>query len=330
MASAEEAMTILTETSQLSNISGPLCLAIGVFDGVHLGHQAVLGRARDDAKSMGGKAIAITFDPHPVKILRPQSAPRLLTSTPHKLQLISKLGYSFALVIPFDEAMATTSAENFLLSLYQPARQLAEIVVGCGWAFGKNRAGTVELIRNVGDREGFLAVEIPAVESGNQLVSSTRIRRAIEEGDFESAATCLGRPYTILGTVIQGKQLGRTLGFPTANLRAHNEQFPPNGVYTVEAAIAGKQVPGVANIGVRPTIESQGERVLEVHLLNFSEDIYGQDIEITFLSLLRGEQKFSSVEALQSQIQKDIATATTLFQQRNDAPNCADFDWLKS
>lgn len=311
---AGEAMTILTDTRQLSEIAGPVCLAIGVFDGVHLGHQAVLQRAWDDAKSLGGTAVAITFDPHPVKILRPQSAPRLLTSTPHKLQLISQLGFPCALVIAFDEKMAATSAEDFLASLYQPARQLKEIVVGCNWAFGRNRAGSVELIRDIGAREGFIAVEIPAVESGGQLVSSTRIRRSIEEGDFASAAICLGRPYAILGTVIPGNQVGRTLGFPTANLRAHNEQFPPNGVYAVQASVVGKQVSGVANIGVRPTIESQGERVLEVHLLNFDQDIYGQQIEITFVSMLRHEQKFTSLEALKSQIQKDVAAATTIFE----------------
>ncbi len=322
---AEEAMTILTNTGQLSEIAGPVCLAIGVFDGVHLGHQAVLLRAWDDANSLGGTAVAITFDPHPVKILRPQSAPRLLTSTAHKLQLISQLGYSFALVIPFDEKMATTSAEDFLVSLYQPTRQLAEIVVGCGWAFGKNRTGSVELIRQIGAREGFLAVEIPSVETEGHPVSSTRIRRAIEEGDLEAAATFLGRPYTILGTVIPGKQLGRTLGFPTANLRAHSEQFPPNGVYAVQAAVAGKQISGVANIGVRPTIESRGERLLEVHLLDFKQDVYGHDIEITFVSRLRDEQKFSSPESLISQIKIDIAAATKIFKNRSTKEGSAAF-----
>jgi len=313
---AGKAMTILTETSQLSKISGPVCLAIGVFDGVHLGHQAVLGRALNDAKSADGTAVAITFDPHPAKILRPDSAPRLLTSTAHKLDLISNLGFSSALVIPFDAAMAATTAEDFLASLYLSTRRLSEVVVGCGWAFGKNRTGSVELIRQVGKREGFLAVEIPAVESGGQLVSSTRIRRAIEDGDLDAAATCLGRPYTILGTVVPGKQLGRKLGFPTANLRAHSEQFPPDGVYAVEAGIAGTPVPGVANIGLRPTMEARGERVLEVHFLDFHQDLYGKDIEVTFVKQLRSEQKFESPEALQSQIQKDVASASMLFKGR--------------
>jgi riboflavin kinase/FMN adenylyltransferase len=311
---AGKSMTILTETRQLSEITGPVFLAIGVFDGVHLGHQAVLGQALADAKSGNGTAVAITFDPHPAKILRPQSAPRLLSSTPHKLQLISNLGFSSALVIPFDEAMAATSAEDFLASLYLPTRELSEIVVGCGWAFGKNRTGSVELIRQVGQREGFLAVEIPAVESGGQLVSSTRIRRAVEAGDLDAAATCLGRPYTILGTVVAGKQLGRTLGFPTANLRAHSEQFPPDGVYAVQAVIEGETVRGVANIGVRPTIEARGDRVLEVHFLDFHRDLYGQDIEITFLRFLRGEQKFDSPGALQSRIQMDIESAARIFE----------------
>ncbi|MEX1118808.1 MAG: bifunctional riboflavin kinase/FAD synthetase [Terrimicrobiaceae bacterium] len=307
-------MTILTDPTQLSEIPGPICVAIGVFDGVHLGHQAVLRRARDDARALGGAAAAITFDPHPVKILRPGAAPHLLTSTPHKLQLISQLGFPFALVIPFDAKMASTPAKDFLAALYQPTRQLHEIVVGCGWAFGKNREGSVQLIRETGQRENFLAVEIPAVTSDGEPVSSTRIRRAIEVGDFESAATCLGRPYSILGTVIPGNQIGRTLGFPTANLRAHNEQFPPNGVYAVRATVSGKLFDGVANIGVRPTISSQGERLLEVHLLHFHQDIYGQDMEVTFVSLLRHEQSFGSLEALKAQISSDITTATTIFE----------------
>lgn len=311
---AEEAMTILTDTQQLSKIVGPVYLAIGVFDGVHLGHQAVLRRAWEDSNLLGGTAVAITFDPHPVKILRPKSAPRLLTSTPHKLHLIAQLGFTHALVISFDEKMATTTPEDFLASLYQPTRQLAEVVVGCGWAFGKNRAGSVELIRQIGVREGFLAVEIPSVESDGQLVSSTRIRRAIEDGAFETAAKCLGRPYSVLGTVVPGKQLGRTLGFPTANLRVHSEQFPPNGVYAVLAKIDGNMISGVANIGVRPTIESEGERVLEVHLLNFDQEIYGQDIEITFVSLIREEQKFASLDNLKNQILEDITAATAAIQ----------------
>lgn len=305
-------MNRLTSISGLGSLRGPLTLAIGVFDGVHLGHQAVLKRALTDAAKSCGKAVAITFNPHPAKILRPEAAPRLLTSTPHKLRLIKGLGYEHALVITFDAAMAATSATDFLHSLHTSCRKLAGIVVGCGWAFGKNREGTVDLIRQYGLQNGFEAVEIPAVQWEGENVSSTRIRKAVELGDFETARQCLGRPYAILGTVIKGRQLGRTLGFPTANLRAHNEQFPPDGVYAISTTIHGSPYRGVANIGVRPTTESHGERALEVHLLNFNADLYNQEIEISFLSHLRNEIKFPSLADLKTQIARDIKTAGSI------------------
>jgi riboflavin kinase/FMN adenylyltransferase len=302
-------MNVFAEIAELEKIQGPVTLAIGVFDGVHLGHQAVLNRARDDAAKMGGTPVAITFDPHPAKFLRPERAPRLLTSTPHKLRLFEKLGYQNALVIPFDAVTATTPAEEFLRSLHTACTALAGIVVGCGWMFGQGREGTVQLIRETGVRLHFDAVEIPSVLLDGEPVSSTRIRKAVESGDLPMAARCLGRPFEIMGTVVPGRQLGRTIGFPTANLRAHNEQFPPNGVYAVRAAFDNRTLPGVANIGVRPTVESAGERLLEVHLFDLEEDIYGKDLEVTFVRFLRSEQKFSHMQALKTQIAEDLALA---------------------
>ncbi len=305
-------MNRLTSISGLKSLQGPLTLAIGVFDGVHLGHQAVLKRALADAKHAGGKAVAITFNPHPARILRPEAAPRLLTSTPHKLRLIENLGYEHALVITFDAAMAATPAPVFLESLQKSCRNLAGIVVGCGWAFGKNREGSVDLIRQTGIRAGFQAVEIPAFQMDEKNISSTRIRKAVEVGDFETARRCLGRPYSILGTVIKGRQLGQTIGFPTANLRAHNEQFPPDGVYAIQTTIHGSPYRGVANIGVRPTVETDGERLLEVHILDYHGDLYHQDIEISFLAHLRKETKFASLADLKTQIARDIKAADSI------------------
>jgi riboflavin kinase / FMN adenylyltransferase len=307
----------------MADVPGPVVLAIGVFDGVHPGHRAVLQRAIDNSTKIGGTPIAATFHPHPAKILRPGRAPHLLTSLPHKRRLIAALGFEYLLVIPFTPDLAATPPRDFLFALAGAARPLAEVVVGCGWSFGKNRAGSVDMIRGVGGELGFSAVEIPSIEIGGAPVSSTRIRNAIKAGDFETARTLLGRPYTILGTVIKGRQLGRTLGFPTANLRAHNEQFPPDGVYAILAAFPDDSTRhGVANIGVRPTLESDGEKTLEVHFPNFSGNLYGIDLEITFLQFLRPEMRFPNPDALKAQISKDIAAAAAprTFEKFPDSP----------
>jgi riboflavin kinase/FMN adenylyltransferase len=301
---------VLHSVADLARVPGPLFLAIGVFDGVHLGHQAVLKQALDDAKKGDGAAVAVTFDPHPVRVLRPELAPRLLTSTPHKLRLIGDFGIERLLVIPFDLAFAATPPEDFICSLAAAARPLREICVGFEWSFGKARTGNLALLDRLGQRLGFDEVGVPAVEIRGQIVSSTLIRRAIECGDFAAAAAFLGREFTILGTVIEGARIGRTLGFPTANLSAHNEQFPPNGVYAVEVRHGENQHRGVVNIGVRPTIQNaDGERVFEVHLFDFAGDLYGQDLEVTFRRFLRPEKKFPSLDALRAQIALDAEQA---------------------
>jgi riboflavin kinase/FMN adenylyltransferase len=294
----------------LATLPGPIYLAIGVFDGVHLGHRSVLLRALADSHAGGGAAAAVTFDPHPVKILRPAAAPRLLTATAHKLRLIRALGIESVLVIPFTPAFAATPPEDFVLQLHAACRPLREICVGHEWSFGRGRAGNLEMLRRMGDSLGFDEIGVPAVRIGGEIVSSTAIRAAVEAGDLTRASLLLGRHYSILGTVVRGDQLGRSLGFPTANLSAHNEQFPPNGVYAVTALWRDRPLKGVVNLGVRPTVDSAtGERVLELHLLDFNEDIYGEDIEVTFLQCLRPEQKFPSLEALKAQIAQDVAEA---------------------
>lgn len=306
-------MSHTANIEDLAGIPGPLFLAIGVFDGVHLGHRAVLERALNDARAAGGTAVAVTFDPHPVRVLRPEQAPRLLTSTPHKKRLIRALGIEHLLIIPFDLTFAATPPEQFIRALAAASKPLREICVGFEWSFGKGRAGNLALIDRLGHELGFEEVGLPAVQIDGQVVSSTLIRRAVETGDFATAARFLGREYTILGTVQAGAQLGRKLGFPTANLSAHNEQFPPNGVYAVEVAHAGRTLPGVANIGVRPTLQNAaGERVFEVHLFDFAEDLYGQDLEVTFRHFLRPEQRFPDLDALKAQITRDAEKAQEL------------------
>jgi riboflavin kinase/FMN adenylyltransferase len=305
-------MNIFHTMDDLASVPGPLALAAGVFDGMHHGHRAVLQAALDAAQETGGSAAVLTFDPHPSKVLRPDRAACLLTSTPHKLALMRELGIRYVLVIRFDEEFAALEAEDFLRRLSAAAGSLRRICVGHGWRFGRERRGDGNLLRALGPELGFETTEVSPVTIGGTVVSSTLIRHAVKSGDLDKAELLLGRRYSILGTVRHGDGLGRQLGFPTANLAAHNEQFPPDGVYAVRVRVGNARFPGVANIGTRPTVQSAGERVLEVHLLDVSEDLYGQDIEAEFVRFLRPEKKFPDLDSLRTQIARDAAAAREL------------------
>ena len=312
-------MRILRSIAELAEVPGAVFLAIGVFDGVHRGHQAVIGSATRHAAEAGGTAVVVTFDPHPAKILRPNESPRLLTATDHKIALLRKLGVSHLLVLKFDREFASTPPDEFVRQLASAARPLQEICVGAEWSFGKNRAGNLALLKKLGVQMGFNVVGVEPVKEGGKIVSSTEIRKAVERGDFAAATRMLGRDYTILGTVEEGKHLGRSLGFPTANLSAHSEQFPPNGVYAAVGLLNGKSVRGVVNLGVRPTIASDApRRVLEFHLFDFDHDLYGEEIELRFLEYLRPEQKFDNLAALREQIARDVGRAHEIFGNAKD------------
>jgi riboflavin kinase/FMN adenylyltransferase len=305
---------VLHSISELSSLPGPLFLAIGVFDGVHLGHQAVISTSAQHAKENSGTAVVVTFDPHPVKVLRPDSAPHLITATQHKIALIRDLGVGYLLVLHFDQAFAATSPEDFVRQLVESANPLREICVGHEWAFGKGRSGNLALLKKLGVAQDFNVIGVEAVKVNGEVVSSTAIRRAIEEGNLVKATQMLGREYTILGTVVRGEQLGRKLGFPTANLSAHSEQFPPNGVYVTEARLGETLYRGVANLGFRPTVASgKPERLLELHLFDLDREIYGEEMEVRFLRYLRREQKFANVEELRAQIAADVEQARESF-----------------
>jgi riboflavin kinase / FMN adenylyltransferase len=307
-------MEILSSIPDLAHLPSPLFLAIGVFDGVHRGHQAVISTSAEHARSASGTPVVVTFDPHPMKVLRPKDAPHLLTATQHKIKLIRDLGVRHLLIIKFDKAFAATAPEDFVQQLVTHSKPLREICVGHEWSFGKARRGNLALLRKLGAQFEFEVVGIPAVTLENgELVSSTAIRHAVEAGDLERAAEMLGREYTILGTVVRGEHLGKKIGFPTANLSAHSEQFPPNGVYFAQATLNGIIYPGVVNLGYRPTVSSdKTERVLEIYLLDFDHDIYGKDIEVRFVRYLRPEQKFENLDALAKQIELDVQQARRL------------------
>ncbi len=307
-------MKVLRVIDELKSLPGPTHLAIGVFDGLHVGHQAVIDRALKSARQTGGNAVVVTFDPHPVRVLRPEKAPRLLTSTRHKVKLIDKLGIDAVLLLEFTPEFAKTPPEVFIEKLVQAANRLTQIAVGQEWTFGANRSGSIRLLEELAPKMGFEVASVPPVSVDARVVSSTLIRAAVECGDLQSAGKYLGRDFTILGTVTEGRQLGRQLGFPTANLRAHNELFPPNGVYAAKAWFRENEYGGVVNIGVRPTIENEtGERILELHLFNFDQQIYGEDVEVAFLQFLRPERKFSDVDQLRAQIERDAEAARQIY-----------------
>jgi len=301
-------MITVTRLEDLPALDAPLHLALGVFDGVHIGHQAVIGRAVDAARREGGLAGVLTFDPHPIRVIAPAKAPSsLLATLGHKSHIIDELGVGLLVPLCFDAELAAMEAGDFLDRLL--AAPVRTIAVGEDWRFGKGRHGDVEMLEARAKVAGFRLEAVPPVMLDGERVSSTRIRQAIRDGNFTAAAALLGRPYSVCGRVIHGRQLGRTIGFPTANLATGDAQLPPDGVWTVTARLADGMVKaGVANLGVRPTVDGV-TRSLEVHLFDFSGDIYGTDLEITFLDFLRPEMKFSGVEELRRQIAADVAKA---------------------
>jgi riboflavin kinase/FMN adenylyltransferase len=297
----------------LPALEAPLHLALGVFDGVHTGHQAVIARAVNAAAREGGLAGVLTFDPHPIRVIAPNKAPTALLETlDHKARVVGELGVQLFIPLHFDLEFAQMEASEFIARLL--AAPVKTIAVGEDWRFGHNRSGDITFLRQQAARRGFTLEAVAPIMHDGERISSTRIRQAIRDGNLNAAQQMLGRPYAISGTVIEGKQLGRTIGFPTANLTSGDAQLPPDGVWAVRALLAdGRQLSGVANLGLRPTV-SGSTRSLEVHLFDFSEDLYGQPLEIRFQKHLRPEIKFPSLDALRLQIQQDADQAREILR----------------
>ncbi|MFT5468941.1 MAG: riboflavin kinase/FMN adenylyltransferase [Verrucomicrobiales bacterium] len=304
-------MKILREIDDLALLSKPLHFAIGVFDGLHLGHQAVIRRAVDAAAESDGLAVLISFDPHPRAVLAVGEPPLVLTNGDHKIRLAQKLGIDATLLIQFNEDFASRSGREFIESLVQVSPDLRLISVGAGWKFGSDRSGDFQLLEQLGAEFGFEAFGAKTVRIGDQRVSSTAIREAISIGDFLSCSEMLGREYSVFGEVIRGAQRGRQIGFHTANLAVANEQLPPGGVYVVRADLNGESFGGVANLGVRPTLDDpNAQRLLEVHLFDYSgPEFYGENLEVWFVKFLREERKFESIDHLKAQIELDASSA---------------------
>jgi riboflavin kinase / FMN adenylyltransferase len=307
-------MNVIREPSELKPGSQKVCLAIGMFDGVHLGHQQVIRRAITDARQHDGLAVIVTFDRHPASVLAPERAPGLIYSLPQKLRSIEALGADTVWLIHFDEAFSRIEPEDFVRQMHRAFGAIYSISVGGSFKFGHERKGNVALLSKLGEELQFTVHGLSAVSLDDEPVSSTRVRQAVRNGQFDAAAQMLGRPYSLSGTVVEGDRLGATLGFPTANIDVTGLVLPPAGVYVVRARTGGEMHRAVANIGRRPTLQ-QPERAtrVEVHLLEFDGNLYGNELEITFVEKLREEQRFPSLDALKEQIAKDIATAQALF-----------------
>ena len=307
-------MRVIQTAPELEPGAHKVCAAIGVFDGVHLGHQQVIRQTVADARQQEGIAVVVTFDRHPNAIVAPDRAPLLIYSLPQRLRAISELGADAALLIHFDKEFSLRSGEEFIRGMARDFGHLRSICVGSTFTFGHRRSGDVALLKKLGSELGFSVHGLAAVSLDAHAVSSTRIREAIRSGQLDTASQMLGRAYSLTGLVARGDQLGRTLGFPTANLDATGLVLPPNGVYAVHALIQDKTYRAVLNMGYRPTLRQPKPSLrIEAHLLDFDGDLYDQQLELNFVAKLRDEQTFSSLPELQRQIGRDIQMARALF-----------------
>lgn len=302
-------MQLIREPHELQPRRGRTCIGIGVFDGVHLGHQQVIRQTIADARRLAARAVVVTFDRHPNAVVAPDRVPALIQSTSQKLRALAELGVDATWLLTFDEGFSRQTGEEFVRLLASELGQLLSICVGSEFTFGRKRGGNVALLRRLGTALGFAVHGLAAVALDGQVVSSTRIREAVRAGDFDAAGQMLGRPYALGGRVVRGDQLGRKLGFPTANLEVAGRVLPPNGVYVAQATASGGAWSAVMNIGVRPTVAGEAEPRVEAHLLDFEGDLYGQELELIPGGRLRDERKFPTLGALAEQIRLDIAAA---------------------
>lgn len=284
--------------------------SIGIFDGVHRAHQKVLKKLVKEAAKQNTKSLVVTFYPHPRQVLNPGSKIPLLISLEHRLKLIDDMGVDFLLVVKFTKSLSHMKADDFIERVLMHKLDIKALVVGKNFLFGFKKEGDFLLLKRMSKKYGFRLYGIKPVKMKASYISSTRIRKEIEEGNLKNASLMMGRPVTVLGSVIKGRSVGRRIGFPTANINPHHEAIPPSGVYAVDVMVQKKLFKGVLNIGTRPTFGKDKESAIELHILNFKKDIYGKDVEIIFKRKIRDEKKFPSIEALRRQIEKDISRAT--------------------
>jgi riboflavin kinase / FMN adenylyltransferase len=290
-------------------------LALGNFDGLHRGHLKIVERVRRGAAEHGGTPMAMTFDPHPSRIVRPDKAPPLLMTKAQRLEALDRAGIAAVAVVRFTPELSHWDPETFVRTVLVDWLRVSEVWVGANFLFGHDRSGNFSTLRTLGQRYGFRADKIDPVRYKEFVVSSTRIRRLVAEGRMDEAGALLGHPYYIDGTVVAGKHRGRELGFPTANLRTENELLPPNGVYATTTTIDGVVHASLTNVGVRPTFGDTAKPIIETYVLGFDGDLYGRPLRLGFVQRLRDERKFEDVDALRAQMEADRRRAERLFAQ---------------
>ena len=307
-------MRVIHAADELKPAGRKVCLAIGFFDGVHLGHQQIIRQTITDARQHGAIALVITFDRHPNSVVAPSRMPPLIYSLPRKLRAIESLGADTLLLIHFDKAFSEQTGEGFIRGLARDLGHVQSLCVGASFVFGHKRGGNVDLLKRLGAELKFVVHGMAAVALDGRAVSSTRIREAIRAADLDGVSQMLGRAYSLAGTVVRGDGLGHQIGFPTANLDVTGLALPPNGVYAVLADVGGKTHRAVLNIGLRPTLPNSNPQLqVEAHLIDFAGELYGQELEVAFVDKLRGEVKFPSLAELRQQIARDILEAQMRF-----------------
>jgi riboflavin kinase/FMN adenylyltransferase len=288
-------------------------VALGNFDGLHRGHMKIIDRVRRRAGERAGTPAAMTLDPHPPRVLRPDKAPPLLMTTAQKLEALGRAGMQGVAVVRFTRELSLWDPETFVRTVLVEWLHVAEVWVGANFLFGHDRAGTFSVLRSLGARYGFRAEKIDPVRYKDFVVSSTRIRRLVQEGRVDEAGALLGHHYFVDGAITRGAGRGRTIGFPTANLETVNDLLPPSGVYATTVTIDGLVLPAITNIGVRPTFGDTDTIMVETHVFDFDRDLYGQTLRLSFVQRLRDERAFPDVDALKAQIEADCRSARRLF-----------------
>ncbi len=298
----------------------PTALTIGNFDGVHRGHQAMLERLKDSARSLGLSACVLTFEPHPLELFAPQTAPTRLTSLREKLELLAAHGIERVHVSRFDRAFASRSPQEFIERVLLAGLGMRWLLIGDDFRFGARRAGDFSLLQTAARRHGFGLEAMPTVAFEGARVSSSMVRAALAAGRLAEAEALLGRPYSISGRVIHGDKLGRTIGYPTANVQLRHNRPPLSGIFAVRTVDGlGRWRNGAASLGLRPTVDDSGRNKLEVHLFDFSGDLYGQHLRVDFMHKIRDEQKFPDLAALKARIAEDCDMARELLAANESA-----------
>lgn len=311
-------MKVFRDEFSPEDFSCPI-LTIGAFDGIHLGHRRLIDRTLDDARKVKGQAVVMTFEPHPLKILYPERELKLITPIEEKLKLLEETGIDAVIIYPFSTQFAQTPPEGFVEEVLYKRIRPRKVIVGYNFTFGRNRSGTADVLGELGTNFGFEVEVVPPIERDGKTVSSSWIRQLISEGRIQEANELLGRNFSTRGTVIRGRGRGRDLGAPTANLKVHEDQILPLGVYAVRVyGVAERPMPGVANIGRKPTF-AEKDISFEIHVIGFYGDLYGKELRVEFLAKIRDEKAFPNIKDLSLQIQRDIKLALRILGHKNDA-----------